>query len=393
MKHCLLLVWMLVPAMVGCGFNSGANKSEQVRAGDSASIDDDDSVQKTKKKKVRDSEDIDDTDDGNPTGTGSGSVSGTGTGGGTGTGSGDAQNPELFAFFNKEVRDAVFQKACIRCHVGPRVAADPRGPEKIYVYGSMRPMLLDSESPVKNSLIAKMVNVIKHTGGDVCPNGLSDPACKAVLDWFEKERGPITDRATLVKPVPANNGITGITERGVINGWATNPANLADSVQVRMYIDGDNKSGKTPVTFLANQEGYDSGAEGGHAFSGSMPDAVIDGKQHQAYFYYVAGGVETAVNGTPMTFYAYKPNLTRGKPFFDSSIAGSISGCGCHTDSSYERRFVSLLTPSPDKGGSRDNNVFIKKGNGTLSHTGGAFCGNAQLCDNIRTWWDREFGP
>jgi hypothetical protein len=377
---------------MGTSVISGCSKSDQDGGkGGEAAIEEDKSSA-TKKKKSRDA-DEDDPDSGDEgSGAGTGPSTGTGTAAGTGTGGGEKIDPELELFFNTKVRDAVFTKSCIRCHVGPRVAADPRGPEKIYVYASMRPHLLDSESPVKNSLVGKMVNVIRHSGGDVCPGGLGDPACKAVLDWYEKERGTISERAALVKPVPANNGITGITDRGTINGWATNPANLAETVQVKLYIDGDNNSGKTPITFTANQEGYDSGADGGHAFSGNLPDEVIDSKQHRAFFYFVVGGTETAMNGSPMTFYAYKPNLARGKPFFDSTIASAISGCGCHTDSSYERRFVSLLSPTPDKGGNRDNNVFIKKISGGLPHTGGTFCTGA-LCDNVKLWWDREFGP
>jgi mono/diheme cytochrome c family protein len=296
-------------------------------------------------------------------------------------------------FFNKNVRDAVFNQACIRCHVGPRVAANPRGPESIYVYKVMRAKLIEGDGPTTNSLIGKMVNVSKHSGGDLCPGGLTDAPCKAVLDWYEQEFGAIENRAGLTKPQPSNNRLNSITELGRVNGWAINPANISEYLKVRIYVDGNNASGKTPIEAMANVDAFDGGADGAHAFAVDLPAMYLDGKKHMAYVYMVIGANEAPVEGSPKEFTAYTQNLTTGKPFYDQNLQSAMTGsCGnCHNPT-YITQWAALLSPPPSNGGTRDNNRLVLKASGGLNHRGGNLCGGGGLCDNIRLWWDREFG-
>ncbi len=294
-------------------------------------------------------------------------------------------------FFNKNIRDPIFSKQCISCHVGPRVAADPRGPESIYVYDAMRKKLKEGAGPTTNSLIGKMVNVSRHSGGDVCPGGLTDAPCKAVLDWYEQEIGPIADRASLAKPQPSNNKLNSITETGRVNGWAVNPQNLTEPVKVRIYIGGDNASGKVPVETTANQDAFDGGADGPHAFGVDLPTTALDGKPQMAYVYMVLGNTEVAISGSPLQFTAYTQNLAQGKPHYDSTLATAMTNScgGCHNPS-YIGQWSALLSPPPSKGGTRTNNRLFLKASG-VNHSGGNRCG-AVNCDAISVWWDREFG-
>ena len=237
------------------------------------------------------------------------------------------------------------------------------------------------KSPLDNSadsgVDAKPVDPIDTTG--------SDPAKPKPM---EMEKEPEPDQVPPGKPIAltANLDLTPISIRvGSLNGWAADKNNAASELEVKFYLDGDNKTGKLIGTSQANRTGTDDGVEGEHAFYFTVPTEFKDSKPHKVFVYVGAGGAETPLSPkVPYTMTFFKPKGGAAKEAFVKT--GMETGCGCHSNPPYEERWEMLNRDGTAKGWSQDNNYLyniLKNG-----HRGRTF-----KVKEISDWWNAEFAP
>ena len=276
---------------------------------------------------------------------------------------------------------------CYQCHAPPRTMPVTPAPLSIFQYEVMRLKLATGPSSTDNDVMNKMRGRVAHTGGDRCDNGVDNTPCKEIRAWWKVEFPDKADPAMLGE-------IKSVTDAGTIGGYAQDAANPTAPLQVRLYLDAASGTGPLIATVTANKSGYGTDS---HAFSDPIPLASIDGKQHKVYGYALIGGVEQPLTGSPFTYTAYKPNLTNGKPYFDSTVGPGLAGCdgACHVRD-YAGAWSQLLTPPKYKGGTATSNMLILKGSGGAGvggHGGGNVCGgvNGGVCASIQQWWNLEF--
>src|SRR5690606_28990242 len=123
---------------------------------------------------------------------------------------------EAETFFQNSVRPT-FQNRCLTCHNEPRFVTGQPGPLTIYNYTLMRAMLAQGGGMTDNNLIRKVTNVTTHTGGDMCPLGVTanDEVCGKIIGWWVKEFP--------TAPGGLAGSVTSISGSGLVSGWARNP--------------------------------------------------------------------------------------------------------------------------------------------------------------------------
>ncbi len=295
-----------------------------------------------------------------------------------------------------------FNKKCASCHAEPRFPVAQRGSLTIFIYDSMRKLLVDGGTPTDNKLIRKMTNLDHHDGGVQCK--AAEAPCSDVVQWRKLELGADADAgaATVGSGSDSPGGpvderpaaVARITSAGKIYGWAVNKDDLTAAVNVKVYLDGPIGTGTLAVTTPADKAGDDGNHAGNHGFFVQVPATYLTGVDRPLYLY---DDKDVLLTPTPETFKAWTSGMV-GKNYFDSHIAGMItSSCdGCHP-SAYDYFYGILVTKGPNEGGTAMNNSVINKpatANGT-AHSGGNKCGGISggVCAEFQKWWDVEFAP
>jgi hypothetical protein len=286
-------------------------------------------------------------------------------------------------FFIKEV-EPLFQESCSECHAPPRFEVPVRGPISIFSYDLMKAKLTQGAASNDNQLYNKIRNIVEHTGGDKCRNGPNDVLCTVLNEWWEIETKQTANINLLVSK------ISGISPEGRVTGYAGDSSDTDASLEIRIYLDGDD----TPVvTTFADRSGFDGGLSGEHAFSFELPNEFKQGEEHDLIIKAVISAGETSLMTAPFKFVAYSKN-SDGETFFNNTIKGQLENTcgGCHSVS-YNSQWASLISPPPDQGGIATSNKLILKASGN-DHAGGNRCGglNSSMCADFQTWWALEFG-
>lgn len=270
----------------------------------------------------------------------------------------------------------LFTATCASCHADPRMNPPQRGPLTIFSYDTMRTHLTDGTSSTDNRLLRKVRNIDPHGGGNRCTAGATGSPCQEVMEWWRLELGP-------------DSGIDGriisISVSGDVVGYAVDTRDETLKVKVRLFVDQN-----LAVETTADLAGSDGNYAGDHAFRVQLPASVRDGKERT-----ITAFVDNVPLGSSLKYVAYAPKEA-GKTYFANTVAPALTGrcAGCHVIQ-YDVQYGSLISPSPNKGGTALANALIDHSAGANNHPGGNICGNknATPCNLLQTWWNLEFGP
>ncbi len=291
-------------------------------------------------------------------------------------------------FFTRVI-SPLFDAQCTTCHADPREMPDIRGPLTIFSYGTMKKYLVDGTSAADNGMIRKMRALVAHAGSDRCrEKGPAATPCKEVMEWWRLELG-------------ADSGLVGklvqVTALGDVSGYAVASDDVAEVLSVELHVDVgvDGPAAMTPVlTLTADQAGEDAGYEGQHAFRGSLPAELRDGKERDLTAWVEKDGKLLQL-GAKVRFAAYAPK-DAGKTYYQNTVMPALQGrCGsCHLVS-YEQHYGSLINKAPFQGGTAMDNELINRAAGGDAHPGGNICGGkaGTPCNLLQQWWGLEFGP
>jgi len=296
--------------------------------------------------------------------------------------------------FDQQVKP-LFESNCFACHAPPVNQPILPGPLTIYTYSEMLQKLKLGTTRDSNSLMNKIRNITSHSGGNRCPQGLTDVVCDAVAKWWDFENGGTTTTPPTNTTLPTG-AVTSITNMGKVTGWAADPEDLNSAVVVQFYVDGPPGTGTRIGGITANQSGFNGGYAGNHAFQYFIPVAYRDGVTRQLYATVTDTTGDIALTGTPMTFTAYASQVN-GFNYYTNTLKPILTNrcASCHTIG-YDQHFASLLSPSKAAGGTQTNNEMINMPSGShmgKNHPGGNICGNKNNspCSEIQTWWTLEF--
>lgn len=305
---------------------------------------------------------------------GGGGINNPAPGGGTSEGQ---------AFFTSKVLP-VFQSQCNTCHIEPRFGGN--APLSIFGYGPMKAKLDAGGSATNNDLIKKMQNLVTHTGGNRCLQGINATPCKEIIEWWQTEYK--TSAAGIA------GSIDSIDALGQVYGWASSISD-PNPITVLFYIsDSPTDMGVMVGSVVANLQGPTNiGPSAGKTFSFVIPEAYRDGRFHYLHAF---GGQAAAANlipGTPKQFGAYVGRQA-GRNYYEQTVRPAMMNrcSACHVID-YATQFYSLVRPSPLEGGTATNNQLINKPSGVEVHGGGNICGgqNGSPCSLFQEWWRLEF--
>ncbi|MBC7530100.1 MAG: hypothetical protein H7318_00885 [Oligoflexus sp.] len=210
---------------------------------------------------------------------------------------------------------------------------------------------------------------------------------------------PSTPIVSSGKPLDLVGGIDSTSyyiKVGQISGWAGDKNNTTAYLEVKFYLDGDNKTGKAIGSTKANLVGSDAGVEGDHAFIFEVLPAYIDGKPHKVFAYVTHDGIDTILSeNIPLTLTFFKAKGGAAQAAYEK--VGFQSRCqGCHSFS-YLDRWDAISREGTAGKWTRDNNYLYNKisTGHRVKIDGKTLCDNVQnfSCEAIKTWWDLEFGP
>ncbi len=281
----------------------------------------------------------------------------------------------------------LFRSKCVACHVTfPRDAVGPVATDAIYKYTNAKAYALTGAvSSTNNLLYNKMLGLLSHAGGNLCPGDAkgSVSPCKEVKNWIMMENPLLTD------------GIAGqinyVTSLGEVRGWAIDPTAATTAIQVVVYVDKAFDNGGTMVgTYTANGAG--SGPENGHVFKFQLPATFANGAQRPLFVYGKTAALVNILSNTPFNYTSFA-GTAAGAATFTNDVVPKLTMCmRCHNWSTRELTFPYLVSPTPVNGGTDMNNTFINKAAGVM-HSGGSFCGgnrNSEPCPSIAKWWRDE---
>ncbi len=93
---------------------------------------------------------------------------------------------------------------------------------------------------------------------------------------------------TTPQNLPATGSVDPITNE-VITGWAADPDNLSQTLEVRYYIDSaqnqESYNGKTIASLKRADVNQNTNYQGDHGFEFTIPQSYLDGKRHAIYVY------------------------------------------------------------------------------------------------------------
>jgi hypothetical protein len=192
-----------------------------------------------------------------------------------------------------------------------------------------------------------------------------------------------------------NGEVRLVSTTGTITGWGYDPDSPMNQI-CHQGLPGwrPNACGTLIAEGTANLVGYDNDLPGDHAFQLTIPLDYIDNQAHELFVYGLIGGEDKLLKGSPLCLHGLSQGRWRSCLSMPTMSVGGLNACtGCHTFN-YDTHWSTLVTPSPAAGGTATNNALINKLSGATNHAGGVFCagGNGGPCNQIRNWWQFEFG-
>lgn len=223
----------------------------------------------------------------------------------------------------------------------------------------------------------------------------------ATIDAEMETGDEIVPEDPLESALELRGGIQDVTAKGDVYGWAVFLEDLSLVLNVDVYLNGGVEVGDFIGSIPANQEGFDGGFDGNHAFRLTVPEEYRNGETQSISFYADIDGRMESVLPDEFTFRAFTPT-TEGQAYYNSTLRPLLqNGCGgCHGNRApavnYNSHYEYILSPNPAKIGSATNNVLINKASGGMNHGGNNRCGangkNGSPCTEIQRWWQLEFG-
>jgi hypothetical protein len=297
---------------------------------------------------------------------------------------------ESTAFFANSVLPGITAN-CTSCHAEPRFKPATPGPLTILGFENMRKLVRDGTDAINNKFMNKVRNIVAHGGGDRCGTDMALDPCKILIAWGEIEYGApaalpadtASDRiAAKLEDISATGKVTGYA------AWAGDPKSM---LEVRFYVDGDEKTGTAVAPTTANKSGYSDGIVGGHLFQLDLAATYKNAQSHSLSAYVTVSGKSVELTGSPMNFKAW---VAKGAAdFWTASVSSTLNSCraACHVGGRTYTDFNILIDPSPAKGATATTNTLYLRAHNQAGHSGAncdAACGTA-----LSQWWTREFGP
>lgn len=201
-----------------------------------------------------------------------------------------------------------------------------------------------------------------------------------------KEKPPTDEWGEIYEPLAANGHLTG--HAGLPNG---------EYIELRFYLDGDSKTGKSLGTTNANTYG----------FFFDMPTDTLDTKPHKLFVYVVWKGQEYPLSAKKASydFRGFQPKGEKianafAKTRFFANGATNNRCRSCHAFD-YKERFAILAKAAEDNSmaWTAESNALINKLRAGHLKDGGPqidLCGTTPTtinCDEVVNWWKQEFGP
>ncbi len=203
---------------------------------------------------------------------------------------------------------------------------------------------------------------------------------------------PLPTPMTPVPPMPGKPPLslvygldpsTYFIRTGKIVGYAGDKNNPDDYFDIKIFLDGDNKTGKLVGTTKAERTGPDAGLEGEHALYFEVPKEFRDSKPHKVNIYAVINGLDVLLNAkAPYNMTFFSPKGGQAEALYNAS--GLVKGCGCH-GLAYEDRWEMMSRNGSNAGWSANNNFLYNR---IQVHMRGSI----QNTDLVN-WWKAEFGP
>ena len=139
----------------------------------------------------------------------------------------DATEGEIFFLTNVVPKMNSF--SCVNCHTAPRFTATP-APLTLFNYDLMLLKIAQGSSISNNAFITKPLGGANHGGGNQCAGGPFSEPCKVFTDWAKVEFPTWSSGAS--------GSLTSLSARGLVTGWAVDPADQKAVLQVHIYADG-----------------------------------------------------------------------------------------------------------------------------------------------------------
>ncbi|MBC86288.1 MAG: hypothetical protein CL677_03835 [Bdellovibrionaceae bacterium] len=303
-----------------------------------------------------------------------------------------------------------FEARCTSCHADPRDGG-VASKGAVFDFDRIRDNLIQGESAIANDLINRLVDPAVHDPSpdmgnpiinNLCPDGSAEGLCYDIVLWWnvtihgdENATSPFLPGAG-----PGGGGGGGALSQGTmaevsllgrVSGFARNPDDAAEEVDVLIYVGGDASTGTLIATVTADERGP-GGSQSGHYFSYQLPSEYLNGNSVTVYAYSMTDDPENLLEAAPKTARAWEINED-AESFWASNIEPELSQrCSrCHTNHTYEGRFFALSSPLPGEGGSSSNNLIYNKVSGQTGHSGGTFCSGSSLCSNLQNAWNLQF--
>ena len=319
----------------------------------------------------------------------------------------DSSKLELSRNFFNDTMVPQFESRCTTCHEAPRIATQfGLGRGAVFDFDRIREHLMAGTSAVDNRMIQILTDPNVHDAdgritSNFCFQGSAEGLCADVIRWWnlafygdENATSPFLDGGSS----GGGGGSLSIGRLGSVSilgrvfGYARNPDNASDTVDVFVYVGGPVGQGDLVATVTANERGP-GGSQAGHYFSYDLPSQYLDGVARDVYVYAMSASSENLLP-SPATARAWEISA-EAETYFNNNMRSFLSRCvECHGTPAqeYSNRFYVLASPKPGEGGSPTNNTFYQKLTGQGGHGGGTFCsGSNGICGDVQELWRIQF--
>lgn len=287
-------------------------------------------------------------------------------------------------FFISKVNPQL-QKTCVTCHAEPRIQVEQRGPLTIFNYEKMVSKVNKAEW--RESELFAILNDETH-GGNYYKS--ETEVIPLVLQWREIQFGFVANKDTDATGTSgiATFKLVDVSGAGSVSGYAKHPTDSSQILEVSLYLDGDNTTGKLLGKAPANLAAK--------LFRFTLDAATRDGCQHKISAYANVDGTLKQLEGSPLDFRAYKPTATAEWNATKAAFDASCSASNCHGNGSVDSRtqaglFNMMMDPNPGKGTTAEKSQLYLKASGGVTHFGGNRCGGGGgPCQQIAAWFNKE---